>query len=339
MIKSSDITVVIQGPFNKDLTPKCIGSIRSFFPSSKIIYSTWRGEVPGNLDVDLLIENHDPGAFSFDSLGNKNNLTRQIVSSRAGINECKSKYCLKVRSDVIFINNNIMNMHMNYGERSPNFKFFQERVVVCSVFTRHPRRSGLLFHPSDWISFGLTSDVRDLWDVAPPDEPYFSQYFRGRPKTFSDVYPSVYSRLFPEQYVCINFIRKHMKIDIDNYMDFDEEKCSIWENIIANNFIVLNYGNQIGVRFDRYDTSVHNHTNLLTNIEWQRLYTKICDKNHVARDEASDYIGWIELKNQKNRAQKRANKYRKRIYLFFSWLFTPFLFIFWLIISRIRAQD
>ena len=41
MIKSEDISVVVQGAIDKVNTPKCLESIRKVLPRAEIVLSTW----------------------------------------------------------------------------------------------------------------------------------------------------------------------------------------------------------------------------------------------------------------------------------------------------------
>ena len=96
-IKSSEISVVVQGAVDKELTPKCLLSIRKYLPEAEIILSTWEGTDVSGLSYDKVLLNKDPGAFPYlrNSL-KSNNLNRYLVSSRNGIQKASKKYILKI---------------------------------------------------------------------------------------------------------------------------------------------------------------------------------------------------------------------------------------------------
>ena len=70
MIKSDEISVVVQGAINNKYTPICLASIRKIFPYATIILSTWKNSKTENLDYDVLIENEDPGSEVCDVVYN-----------------------------------------------------------------------------------------------------------------------------------------------------------------------------------------------------------------------------------------------------------------------------
>lgn len=111
MIKSKDISVVVQGAINPTETPKTLKSIREYLPDAQIILSTWEGADVNGLDYDILIENKDPGTVLLISRKNKkiyNNVNRQLLSIQEGLKKVERKYTLKFRSDLILENANFL---------------------------------------------------------------------------------------------------------------------------------------------------------------------------------------------------------------------------------------
>jgi hypothetical protein len=76
MINHNDISVIVQGAIDKDLTKKSLESIRAFMPEAEIILSTWEDSDLTSLDYDKLVLSKDPGFIKVNLLGNTN---RQIV--------------------------------------------------------------------------------------------------------------------------------------------------------------------------------------------------------------------------------------------------------------------
>lgn len=72
-IKPKDISVVVQGAINKEITPRCLQSIRTLLPNAEIILSTWEGSDVDGLDYDKLVLNKDPGAVKCDVIDNAYN--------------------------------------------------------------------------------------------------------------------------------------------------------------------------------------------------------------------------------------------------------------------------
>ena len=61
MIKSSEISIVIQGPIYKNTTKRVCERMRQIFPQAEIIVSTWQGSDTSDLTYDVLVESKDPG--------------------------------------------------------------------------------------------------------------------------------------------------------------------------------------------------------------------------------------------------------------------------------------
>ena len=108
-IENKDITIVFQGPISDKFTKKCLLSARKFFPEAHILLSTWRDSNVNGLDFDTLILNDDPGTNLMMSGKYQSNCFRQIISSCNGLKACKTKYVLKIRTDICLTNKNIHN--------------------------------------------------------------------------------------------------------------------------------------------------------------------------------------------------------------------------------------
>ena len=142
-IDTSKLTFIFQGPvINKTEFKKSINSVRKFFPKSKIILSTWKGQNFDTLDVDHLLLNDDPGPGPYDSLNNKirkNNINRQLISTLNGLKNVKTIYSIKIRTDLFFTSDNLLNLLMNI-EKIKNDFFFKSKIIVLSDFSMNPQR-------------------------------------------------------------------------------------------------------------------------------------------------------------------------------------------------------
>ena len=166
-----DISVVVQGPiigspedpYNKRLTYQCIESIRRHLPGAEIILSTWRGSSVKSLSHDILIENEDPGAtIYYYRLKLYNNINRQIVSTKSGLQHSTKKFAMKIRSDMILHGNDFLKYFKKYTKRSDEWKILQERVLICTIFSKNPKRIfPFPLHPSDWFFF--SEDIKVFW--------------------------------------------------------------------------------------------------------------------------------------------------------------------------------
>lgn len=233
MIDSSEISVVVQGaisgksndPLEAQLTRKVLRSIRKHLPKAEIILSTWKSSDVRELDFDVLIESEDPGATLLgEHKGAKtfNNVNRQIASAKVGLAQAKRKYAVKTRTDILFVGRGFLRGWEEYRKRNAQFKFFGERVVISTIYSPNPERwSKKPFHPSDWFAFGLTEDVRNLWDIPLAPEPETSLWFNSHPlpESRSD---NDTMRYRPEQYIWLSFLRKHIDVPCEHQWDYGE---------------------------------------------------------------------------------------------------------------------
>ena len=297
-IHSSDISVVVQGAVNRELTPKCLVSIRKYFPGAEIILSTWEGTDVSGLEYDKLVLNKDPGGAdcSVDGKG-VNNCNRELVSTLNGLKLANRKYALKTRTDILFKNNNILKKKFLNLKREKEYSYLKDRVLVFSVYSRiygiHNKtgqKTPILFHPSDWLYFGLREDIFSLFNIPLTNEPEFSQWFRNRPQTrngYQDVHPFRLWKFSPEAYIWTEYLRKNHHISIQDKLDITPENIKLSDHSLVNNFYMADQC-QLGIKLAKYNICQprmerRDREGLYTNIYWQRRYRKFCDKRYIIR--------------------------------------------------------
>jgi hypothetical protein len=216
MILSKDISVVVQGPIHTqdNLTKRVLESVRTHLPDAELILSTWKGSQIDGLDCDVLLLNDDPGAIN-----GRNNVNRQIVSTRNGLQKATRTYAVKLRTDMQLTGTGFIDAFDKYPERREDFKVFERKIVIPTICTRNPfHLNPYLFHPSDIFHFGLKSDMLLLWNIPMATE--------------SDV-----KNLVPEQYIWLNAL-KSMSWNINLSELHLKEKFRLNEISLVNNFIV-----------------------------------------------------------------------------------------------------
>lgn len=295
MIKFNEISVVIQGAIDNDWTQRSILSVIQYLPGATIVLSTWSGADVSNLEFyDVLVESNDPGYNLCSYEGTKNNLARQIVSTKNGLKQVKTKFAMKIRSDMTINGIEYINAFQLYSDcRSEEFKILKNRIIVSNFYCRNPKRIDLPFHVSDWFQFGLTEDLLNLWDIE-PNEPENSHYFLSREKPqnvkelSTELYGTLFFRYFPEQFIWINFLKKNLiNVDVKHYLDNTEENIFITEKSFANNLVILDYA-QSGINFNKFDPYLYargEFTEPYTHKEWQRLYKQYCNPSFKVEDE------------------------------------------------------
>lgn len=282
MIKSSEISVVIQGPVYPGITVKAVQNIMEKLPDAQIIVSTWNGtdvsELPDNID---LVFNQDPGGIPFyDNPIILNASNRQIVSTVAGARKAKRKYTIKMRSDMFFENLNFLKYWDKYPERSDKYRFLEHRIITSTSFAPNPHREPKPYHPSDWFFFGLTNDIIDVFDSVLCPEPETSRYFEShkRPIVKYDSWIPALTQYATEQYIWVAFIRRHMNLDFNHCFDIDRGNIERSEAIFANNVIMLDVKN-IGYGSFKHKNIKNGFdlTFMYSHNEWLRLYKKYCN--------------------------------------------------------------
>jgi hypothetical protein len=279
-ISSQDISFVVQGAIDRKDTPRCLRSVRQWFPKSEVVLSTWDSSDVSDLDYDVLVTSADPGAYDVILPPGKKaqaNGNRQIVSTRSGLLKATRKYAVKLRNDIMLTGDSWLDMFDRFPERVPEWRMFEERLIIGSWYARNPRREvPKVFHPSDWFMFGLREDLLLLWDIDLEAEPESAWWFRSRPhpKRAWDLVDT--RRYFAEQYLWKTLMSRFGKVDFNHFMDASAENIRLTELTFANNLIILE-PHQFPFTMLKYPNpkrawryACYSHR------EWVRLYRHYC---------------------------------------------------------------
>jgi len=247
-IDTKDISVVVQGAVDKENTPRCLKSLRKHLPGAEVILSTWEGTNTDGLDYDVVLYNQDPGGWRDGRTDILNNLNRQLVSSKNGIKAASKKYCVKIRSDIIFRSNRFLTYFDKFPKRDPQYQVFQERVIFCSYFFKrylgeaqyivHP----VPFHMSDWFAFGLREDILMLFDIPLAEEPKNTNYLNTHKIETArfDMFGASH-QYAPEQYIFMNCIKRKLTMPVfKNIVEYTSENIGFNDDVVVNNCIILN---------------------------------------------------------------------------------------------------
>ena len=276
MVTSNEISIVVQGPIVPGVTRDVLQSVRKALPGGEIILSTWQESDVAGLEYDKMVFSKDPGAVIQDTLGEtSNNINRQIVTSQSGLKQVTRQYVLKLRSDILLCSASFLKEFGKWDQVAPPLHV-KSRMLVCSYYTRDPRVFPLPFHPSDWILFGYTEDVRRYFST-PLEAIEEIQWFRTHSRKRPGFYAALLSRYVPEQYLCLHFVEKFEPIEFD-YFDHATEKNIIQtERILAGDFVVLDYRTQCDILFTKYNPNkMYQQYSLLSHRAWQQLFYQYC---------------------------------------------------------------
>ncbi|ARW17155.1 WavE lipopolysaccharide synthesis family protein [Komagataeibacter europaeus] len=342
VIKKDDIlnslSIVVQGPlydWNIIQTAQLISQWRSIFPKSKIIFSISQSDLiifegPGIIPKLRIARIHRNNIVFQDALAliddfsdiivmsdsaivlppvkqglRENNCNLQIEAAKAGLRLVDTDYVLRIRSDIVFSDTSLIDYYIeNFNLPRGKYAALKQRVLISEFFTLNPFTfEKLPFHYSDWLHFGLTEDVKKLWDVPAYgiiDATYYQRnpYKQGsgpREKTF-------FSRYAVEQYIAITVFKKYFhNIKLDYHNDMTSVDESLY--ILADNFIISNF-KKTKIYFAKYQHIMqHNNINIvcMSQEAWKKIVSnagKSVNFKNLFKNEAE--IAKKSLKNNPN---------------------------------------
>ena len=219
----NDISICFQGPRDNEITEEapegitkgCMARARLLFPQSTIMFSTWMGTSVEDLPIDDVVFCKDPGGHPFNHNDgvSLNNTVRMLRTTRSAIEQVRTKFTLKLRSDLFMYDRNFLGFFDKYNSFFAPLRVFEKRVLVFSLWTRAfhailPGPQLQPFHVSDWAQFGLTTDLAALWSAEEPAEPEFSTWFATRPRLRKEMEPERTWRYPPEQLLGISALER-----------------------------------------------------------------------------------------------------------------------------------
>lgn len=283
-IDSKNISVIVQGLVvgagdidkGKRFTERCLYSLRKYLPDAQIIFSTWERCDTDNLDFDVLVKGVEPEDIfmSFDDGTSKlMTVNNQIISTQNGLRLADRPYTLKVRSDILLSGTNFIKYFEKYNKNNDS-QFLKKRVVTLPTY--NPRKGAkFLFDPSDWVFFGLTEDIKNIFDIPTMKE----EGLKGEKKNGHFL---IKNNLEAEQYIWTNFLSKYKKIDLSSINFFSEELLKESEASYARNLIMIP-AQKIKVKCLKMPNAGYGarpwlSQGLYTYSDYRRMYNKYNDK-------------------------------------------------------------
>lgn len=124
------------------------------------------------------------------------------------------------------------------------------RIAICNYYSRNPRMFPLSYHPSDWLTFGYTEDIKKYWDIQLLTDDYKQQ---------GDF------NLCPESYIFTEYLRR-------NGIVLAEEAVSYTEELFAKCFVVVDK-ECFKINFTKYNPNrFHDKFSLISHKKWKILY-------------------------------------------------------------------
>lgn len=273
MIRGSEISVIVQGPVASVTGTRArVAKLRELLPGCEILLSNQMPADQDACDADRVVTTPDPGAVPHGEGWVANNVNRQLVSVRAGLQAASRRYAIKLRSDQMLEHTGFLQWFGRY-ERSSGC-LFEHPVVASTIYSVNPRRwMPLPFHPGDMFHFGLRTDLLNLWAAPLAPEPDTTRWFESRPRPDDLPLPWSNMRFAPEQWIWIEFLRQHRTVACEDAFDLTGGNLEFSEWSIACNLIMAepaSLGLNLGDR--------HPYPALLpgcyTEGEWRSLYSR-----------------------------------------------------------------
>lgn len=270
-VNDIDITFVVQGDV-RDTTVLLFKDIRDLYPSSKIVFSTVNIYDKSDIleHVDDYVEIPDPGklpSYTKYDPARENNINRQIISSRAGISLVKTKYAVKIRSDMRITGTGLINVFQRVGDDS--------RLLVSTLFTRHPYGlNRYLYNVSDWLVFGRTELLLKLFtldDVSLNDAVWFQNNSHRKFSSYSA--KRFRSRFSPEQYLFIPYARGKGYKTPSFLNEFDSDLQKEYETFIGNELIVAE-PLKLDIELKKYNSnnmSFYQQIDCVSFFDWENI--------------------------------------------------------------------
>lgn len=230
----SQLTILLQGKIEIEHRIPILKMVEAF-PDASFILSCWvQDEIPEELltiNKITVVRNYDLPPPT--KVGSKlNNINRQLFSTREGLKHVKTEFVCKLRTDTFFKNSKVINIYNKLISSSSPPKTFTQRVLGLTLTSINPCSGPekLLFHPCDWLFFGLTNDVASLFDIPLlPDEDFFV--------VDHSTYPA---RIRAEQYYYVEHLKKSEISTIRNCGEYSAELYRLSDGLLLTDFILVN---------------------------------------------------------------------------------------------------
>ncbi len=257
-----------------DLLRRAITSIRKYLPDAEIVISTWLTENVDNVsfprrwesirmdprfhgdDKDsldskycfatatnlkniIIVQSEKPAPF-VECTGDLNNVNRQLLSTKRGIESATRPYVLKFRADHYLSGTEMMQTIVNTS--ASKYSFLSAPITITNFFIRNPLQFPALFHISDLIMFGKREDMLDFWQQPLVEEAKLFMTEKERASIIGNFQGPTIIRHLPEQSLLLGWLAKHeLFINLPHRFFTTYALFILWEEILLANFNVLNH--------------------------------------------------------------------------------------------------
>jgi len=238
-------SVVIRGSIAHQVKPhnhikNTVDSIRSWF-DGEIVVSTWKEQAPflkeieDKVDKIVLLDDPGPGPIQ--------NILRQIVSFKEGVDASSGEEILVTRPDITF-SKNIFDFLEIFPNKNDSFRFVDDKIVVGNIMTINPDSFEIpnTFRVSDWFHCGKRCDIKKLYSGL--------DIIWGSDREITKTLQTCTEKMW-----LLSVLASHFsEVSIYNSDNIDQFS---WDAII-NNFIVLNSTSTLGTYNFNYPNQPEN---------------------------------------------------------------------------------
>lgn len=279
------VTFCIQGPMTGNsgdrttYAKRLHDSIRRYFSGARVIVSSWEGEQEQEFQgPDQFVYSQDPGSGARYLTGERNNVNRQIVSTRAGLARVQTRYAVKLRSDLLFVHGKLSKLfELAEASHKAPWSIMTGRMLVLDRQTYSPLKyaaGGLALHVSDHFQFGLAEDLKKFWNMpmmSDSDEAYFRPLAELHPNRAIHI-----PRWRAEQYFWMQNLSRTLEVDLSTskWDDLGAHLPTPSEIFFRDNLVPLK-SSTLGLRSQKYKWSIMNDlvtsTYAFTYEDWRKL--------------------------------------------------------------------
>lgn len=263
---ASNLSLIIQGPFNNDVS-NIVDYYVYKFPLIEIIIVSWEIDYikykkivsENSLNIKIIIAKDPGGQISFNN--EKLNVNRQLLSTRLGVQNVSKKYCIKTRSDFKLNLNKTINQYNKYNRVNITDTQNRESILIINLTSENPVYSGRFFSFCDWLYLGLSEDIEKLIMA----DPYPNEFLTNKNKKKSSL------RYNAEQWMLLKGL---LGADFDIIMP---NSYSVSNTVIKSYYhalksIIILRPSKIGLESFKYNFLQFRLSKMYTFKEWKKLY-------------------------------------------------------------------
>lgn len=186
-----------------------------------------------------------------------NNINKQIACSYSGVKAASNSLVMKLRTDQIIVNNNVLTLWSLINEIPQLSGVENKRIITSSVFSINPRFSERMpFHIGDMFQFGHKQDILDYYSA--PEYPFsysiwYENHFHSVGSNKNE--KAFRSKYAVEQWLALHYIyKKEKKFPIKYHNDCSEKIIAEFERVFPEHFIIA-HPDDIGLRVSKFESA------------------------------------------------------------------------------------